>query len=66
MWLSQIWAVLPNNMCFHKVSACVYSLFDLYLCLFAWFLTRSDMRKMQESKSTDNIQFLPFLTTCLK
>ncbi|TWW79181.1 sugar transporter SWEET1 [Takifugu rubripes] len=25
----------------------------------------SDMRKMQESKSTDNIQFLPFLTTCL-
>ncbi|XP_047453688.1 sugar transporter SWEET1 [Mugil cephalus] len=25
----------------------------------------SDLKKMKESKSTDNIQFLPFLTTCL-
>nr|XP_019948289.1 PREDICTED: sugar transporter SWEET1 [Paralichthys olivaceus] len=25
----------------------------------------SDLKKMRESKSTDNIQFLPFLTTCL-
>lgn len=25
----------------------------------------TDMKKMRESKSTDNIQFLPFLTTCL-
>lgn len=25
----------------------------------------TDLKKMQESKSTDNIQFLPFLTTCL-
>ncbi|KAM7420851.1 hypothetical protein PAMA_015182 [Pampus argenteus] len=24
-----------------------------------------DLKKMKESKSTDNIQFLPFLTTCL-
>ncbi|TNN02613.1 hypothetical protein fugu_010100 [Takifugu bimaculatus] len=32
---------------------------------FAGILILSDMRKMQESKSTDNIQFLPFLTTCL-
>ncbi|CAB1448740.1 unnamed protein product [Pleuronectes platessa] len=25
----------------------------------------SDLKKMRESKSTENIQFLPFLTTCL-
>ncbi|XP_072316539.1 sugar transporter SWEET1 [Eucyclogobius newberryi] len=25
----------------------------------------SDLKKMRETKSTDNIQFLPFLTTCL-
>ncbi|XP_068998852.1 sugar transporter SWEET1 [Embiotoca jacksoni] len=25
----------------------------------------TDLKKMQESKSADNIQFLPFLTTCL-
>ncbi|XP_005732159.1 sugar transporter SWEET1 [Pundamilia nyererei] len=25
----------------------------------------TDLKKMRESKSTDNIQFLPFLTTCL-
>ncbi|XP_028326514.1 sugar transporter SWEET1 [Gouania willdenowi] len=25
----------------------------------------SDLKKMRESKSSDNIQFLPFLTTCL-
>ncbi|XP_062255810.1 sugar transporter SWEET1 [Platichthys flesus] len=25
----------------------------------------NDLKKMQESKSTENIQFLPFLTTCL-
>uniref|UniRef100_A0A3Q3VQW9 Sugar transporter SWEET1 n=1 Tax=Mola mola TaxID=94237 RepID=A0A3Q3VQW9_MOLML len=25
----------------------------------------SDLKKMRESRSTDNIQFLPFLTTCL-
>ncbi|KAK2844607.1 hypothetical protein Q5P01_011266 [Channa striata] len=25
----------------------------------------TDLKKMKESKSADNIQFLPFLTTCL-
>lgn len=47
------------------VCLCLLSFCSLFVsvCL---FLTRSDMRKMQETKSTDNIQFLPFLTTCLK
>lgn len=27
---------------------------------------RSDLKKMRLYKSTENIQFLPFLTTCLK
>lgn len=50
--------------CFPKMAACVYSFFCC-LCFFV-FLIRSDMKKMQQSKSAENIQFLPFLTTCLK
>lgn len=34
---------------------------DLCVCL-----CRVDLKKMKTSKSTDNIQFLPFLTTCAK
>lgn len=46
-----------------------------YLQLLSWACTvftvgmfstgLTDLKKMQESKSADNIQFLPFLTTCL-
>ncbi|XP_068616043.1 sugar transporter SWEET1 [Brachionichthys hirsutus] len=36
------------------------------VCTLGMFSTGlSDLKKMRESKSVDNIQFLPFLTTCL-
>ncbi|XP_068179860.1 sugar transporter SWEET1 [Antennarius striatus] len=36
------------------------------VCTLGMFSTGlSDLKKMRESKSVDNVQFLPFLTTCL-